>query len=103
MTLTGALAGAALQQHYAKGWAAVRSLRCFHALAIITFTWELKKWPSRAAILSAFEPVVTVTLGVLVLKESLSFIQFAGIILVLSAVVMINLAAARRKGTAGLQ
>jgi drug/metabolite transporter (DMT)-like permease len=46
---------------------------------------------------------VTVALGVLVLKEALGFIQFTGIVLVLSAVVIINLAAARRKETAGLQ
>jgi drug/metabolite transporter (DMT)-like permease len=88
-----------------RGWAAVLIIAVFStALAIITFYLGVKEvGPSRAAILSAFEPVVTVALGVLVLKEALGFIQFTGIVLVLSAVVIINLAAARRKETAGLQ
>lgn len=105
MAAVGLFAGQLYSGMTLKGWAAVLVIAVFStALAIITFYLGVKEiGPSRAAILSAFEPVVTVTLGVLVLKESLSFIQFAGIILVLSAVVMINLAAARRKGTAGLQ
>ncbi|HZX45870.1 MAG TPA: DMT family transporter [Clostridia bacterium] len=105
MTAAGFFAGQLYSDMTLKGWAAVLVIAVFStALAIITFYLGVKVvGPSRAAILSAFEPVVTVTLGVLVLKEALSFIQFTGIILVLSAVVMINLAAARQKETSGLQ
>jgi drug/metabolite transporter (DMT)-like permease len=105
MSAVGFFAGQLYSGMTLKGWAAVLVIAVFStALAIITFYLGVKEvGPSRAAILSTFEPVVTVTLGVLVLKETLSFIQFAGIILVLSAVVMINLAAARQKETAGLQ
>ena len=105
MAAVGFFSGQLYSSMTLKGWAAVLVIAVFStALAIITFYLGVKEvGPSRAAILSTFEPVVTVTLGVLVLKEALSFIQFAGIILVLSAVVMINLAAAHQKETAGLQ
>ena len=105
MTLTGALAGQLYSSITPKGWAAVLVIAVFStALAIITFYLGVKEvGPSRAAILSTFEPVVTVTLGVLVLKETLSLVQFAGIILVISAVALINLAAACQQEIAGRQ
>jgi drug/metabolite transporter (DMT)-like permease len=105
MMAAGFFAGQLYSDMTLKGWAAVLVIAVFStALAIITFYLGVKEvGPSRTAILSTFEPVVTVTLGVLVLKETLSFIQFAGIILVISAVALINLAAARQKETAGLQ
>ena len=102
MTITGFFAGQLYSSMTLKGWIAVIAIAFFStALAIITFYLGVKEvGPSKAAILSTFEPVVTVALGVLVLKEVLSLVQFVGILLVLTAVVMINLAAARQKETA---
>ncbi len=85
----------------AKGWGAITAIAFFStALAIITFYLGVKEvGPSRAAILSTFEPVVTVTLGVFVLREDLSMVQFVGMLLVITAVVLINLAAAGQQET----
>ena len=53
--------------------------------------------PSEAAILSTFEPVVTVVLAFLVLGERLTPAQLAGGVLVLAAVVLLQLPARRRR------
>ncbi len=53
--------------------------------------------PSEAAILSTFEPVVTVALAFLVLGERLTPAQLAGGVLVLAAVVLLQLPARRRR------
>ena len=45
--------------------------------------------PSTAAILSSFEPVVTVTLAYLAFSEILSGVQLAGATLVLGAAVLL--------------
>jgi drug/metabolite transporter (DMT)-like permease len=105
MTVTGTFAGQFYSSMTLKGWGAVLVIAVFStALAIITFYLGVKEvGPSRSAILSTFEPVVTVSLGVLILKESLSLVQLAGILLVISAVALINLAAAQKKETAGQQ
>jgi drug/metabolite transporter (DMT)-like permease len=52
--------------------------------------------PSEAAILSTFEPVVTVVLAFFVLGERLTPLQLAGGALVLVAVVLLQLPARRR-------
>jgi drug/metabolite transporter (DMT)-like permease len=52
--------------------------------------------PSEAAILSTFEPPVTVALAFLVLGEQLTQLQLAGGALVLAAVVLLQLPARRR-------
>lgn len=52
--------------------------------------------PSEAAILSTFEPPVTVVLAFLILGERLTVPQLAGGALVLAAVVMLQLPSARR-------
>jgi drug/metabolite transporter (DMT)-like permease len=52
--------------------------------------------PSEAAILSTFEPPVTVVLAFLVLGETLSPLQLAGGALVLAAVVLLQLPSRRR-------
>jgi drug/metabolite transporter (DMT)-like permease len=57
--------------------------------------------PSEAAILSTFEPPVTVALAFAVLGERLSVVQLAGGALVLAAVVLLQLPA-RRRVTAAL-
>ncbi|HEY0699948.1 MAG TPA: DMT family transporter, partial [Micromonospora sp.] len=67
-------------------------------LAMLTFFAGLKRTgPSAAAILSTFEPVVTTALAALILGESLSPVQLAGGILVLSSVVVLQLRPARTR------
>jgi drug/metabolite transporter (DMT)-like permease len=53
--------------------------------------------PSEAAILSTFEPVVTVALAYLALNERLTPAQLAGGVLVLAAVILLQLPARRRR------
>jgi drug/metabolite transporter (DMT)-like permease len=55
--------------------------------------------PSEAAILSTFEPPVTVMLAFLVLGERLTMPQLAGGALVLAAVVMLQLRAGPSRST----
>jgi drug/metabolite transporter (DMT)-like permease len=52
--------------------------------------------PSEAAILSTFEPLVTVALAFVVLGERLAVVQLAGGALVLGAVILLQLPARRR-------
>jgi drug/metabolite transporter (DMT)-like permease len=105
MTAAGLFMGQVYSSITLKGWLAVLAIAVFStAIAIIAFYLGVKEvGPSRAAILSTFEPVVTVVLGIFVLKEVLSLIQFAGIALVISAVVIINAAGAGRKEAARQQ
>ncbi len=105
MLVTGFFAGQLYNSITPKGWWAVIAIAFFStALAIITFYLGVKEvGPSRASILSTFEPVVTVVLGVLVLKEYLSLVQFTGIVLVICAVVLINMAGAKQQETARQQ
>ena len=64
--------------------------------AILTFFAGLERvGPSAAAILSVFEPVVTVALAALVFGESLAAVQVAGGALVLAAVVVVQWPAPR--------
>lgn len=64
-------------------------------LAMLTFFAGLRRTgPSTAAILSTFEPVVTTALAALTLGEILSPVQWAGGLLVLSSVAVLQL---RRK------
>jgi len=58
--------------------------------------------PSEAAILSTFEPVVTVVLAFFVLGERLTPAQLGGGALVLAAVVLLQLPAGRRRVAARL-
>lgn len=105
MTVIGFVTGQVFSELTVKGWGAIMIIALFStAIAIIAFYLGIKVvGPSRTAILSTFEPVVTITLGMLVLKEVLSLVQLAGIILVTSSVVMINLASARQKETSEQQ
>jgi drug/metabolite transporter (DMT)-like permease len=65
-------------------------------VAILTFFAGLERvGPSAAAILSVFEPVVTVVLAALVFGDSLAAIQVLGGALVLAAVVVVQWPAAR--------
>jgi drug/metabolite transporter (DMT)-like permease len=47
--------------------------------------------PSVASLLSVFEPVVTIILGVLFLQESLGIYQIIGVIIILSGVLYLNI------------
>ncbi|MEU7872478.1 DMT family transporter [Dactylosporangium sp. NPDC049140] len=65
--------------------------------AMLTFFAGLRRTgPSTAAILSTFEPVVTTALAALTLGELLTPVQFAGGLLVLSSVVVLQLRPAHR-------
>ncbi|MBB2940788.1 drug/metabolite transporter (DMT)-like permease [Actinoplanes lutulentus] len=65
-------------------------------LPIMAFFAGLRRTgPSTAAILSTFEPVVTTALAAMLLHESLTAIQSAGGLLVLSSVVILQLRSGR--------
>jgi drug/metabolite transporter (DMT)-like permease len=67
------------------------------ALAVVCFFAGMARvGPSAAAILSTFEPPVTVALAFLAFGERLSAVQLAGAALVLAAVVALNVPARRR-------
>jgi len=67
-------------------------------IAVSAFLAGLRRvGPSEAAILSTFEPVVTVVLAFFVLGETLTPAQLAGGGLVLAAVVLLQLPAGRRR------
>ncbi|HVD46891.1 MAG TPA: DMT family transporter [Candidatus Limnocylindria bacterium] len=74
------------------GWAVVVGLAVFPTmLAISLFLAGLPRvGASRAALLSTWEPVVTVGLAVIVLGDRLSFVQVIGGLLVLLAVVVVQ-------------
>ena len=66
-------------------------------VAVAAFFAGLRRvGPSEAAILSTFEPVVTVVLAFLVLGERLTPAQLAGAVLVLGAVIVLQLPPRRR-------
>jgi drug/metabolite transporter (DMT)-like permease len=71
----------------AAGWTAIAAIGVVcTVLAILAFFAGLKRvGPSRAAIVSTLEPVVTVLLAWIVLGETLSLMQLAGGALVLAA------------------
>ncbi len=58
----------------------------------------LKKVPvTKAALISVLEPISTVMIGVIVLDETLSFLQFFGMIIILAAAILVQLKAASKK------
>jgi drug/metabolite transporter (DMT)-like permease len=76
----------------AGGWAVVIGLAVFPTmLAISLFLAGLPRvGASRAALLSTWEPVVTVALAVIVLGDRLSLVQVLGGVLVLVAVIVVQ-------------
>ncbi|MEV6305585.1 DMT family transporter [Actinoplanes sp. NPDC051861] len=76
----------------ARGWLWVACIALVSTVcAIVTFFAGLRRTgPSTAAILSTFEPVVTMTLAGLVLGESLTGVQLAGGLLVLASAAMLQ-------------
>jgi len=81
----------------AAGWGWIGAIALASTVfAILTFFAGLERvGPSAAAILSVFEPVVTVVLAALVFGESLAAVQVAGGALVLLAVVVVQWPVAR--------
>ena len=72
------------------GWIAAIALVSTVAAILAFFAGLARVGPSAAAILSVFEPVVTVALAAAVFGESLAAVQLAGAVLVLSAVVLMQ-------------
>lgn len=71
-------------------------------VAMLAFFAGLKRTgPSTAAILSTFEPVVTTALAALTLGETLTPVQFAGGVLVLSSVVILQARPVRHRRVSG--
>ena len=83
----------------AAGWLAVLAIALVSTVAAITlyFAGLERVGPTRAATLSTFEPVVTVTLAALVLGEAIAPMQIAGGALILVAVALL----ARARGEVG--
>jgi drug/metabolite transporter (DMT)-like permease len=72
------------------GWIAAIALVSTVGAILAFFAGLARVGPSAAAILSVFEPVATVALAAAVFGESLSAVQLAGAVLVLSAVVVMQ-------------
>jgi drug/metabolite transporter (DMT)-like permease len=75
----------------ASGWLAVVAIALVSTVGAITlyFAGLERVGPTRAATLSTLEPVVTVTLAALVLREAIAAVQVAGGVLILAAVALI--------------
>lgn len=73
------------------GWASVIAVALISTvLAIVTFLAGLERvGPTNAATLSTIEPVVTVTLAMLVLGETMTPLQIAGGMMILIAVIVL--------------
>lgn len=72
-------------------------LTCF--LPYLLYTYGLTGMETgRASIMASVEPVVATLVGAVVFRESMSALAYAGVVLVLSAVVLLNV---RRRGAEG--
>jgi drug/metabolite transporter (DMT)-like permease len=89
--IAGFASGAAEFDFDAEGWLWLSLIALVSTcLAIAAFFAGLARvGPSTAAILSTFEPVVTVTLAYLAFSETLTVVQLGGAVLVLAAAVML--------------
>jgi drug/metabolite transporter (DMT)-like permease len=89
--------GAALPSTGEAWWAVLGVALLGTVVAVTAFFWALELLgPADTAVISTFEPVVSVVAGALVLGESLTVLQLAGGALVLTAVAVL----ARSPGTA---
>jgi drug/metabolite transporter (DMT)-like permease len=90
--LAAAVRGGPELSFSAEGWGWIGAITLVSTVgAILTFFAGLARvGPSTAAILSVFEPVVTVALAAAAFGESLALIQLAGGALVLAAVVVMQ-------------
>jgi drug/metabolite transporter (DMT)-like permease len=76
-----------------KAWAAILASAIFSTFLsnLLFFAGIRETSSSRAAILCTFEPVVSVALGVILLREILTPLQFFGITMIIIAVIIINM------------
>ena len=71
-------------------------LTCF--LPYLLYTYGLTGMETgRASIMASVEPVVATLVGAVVFRESMSVLSYAGVVLVLSAVVLLNVKTKRRE------
>lgn len=83
-----ALQGAFVLPTTTEGWIGFVAAAFCYAFAMITFFFAVSIiGPTRSSLLSYAEPVVAATLGVVLLKETLTATQISGIILVIVALV----------------
>lgn len=103
MAVTGVFAGELQVIVSSRGWISIIIIAVFSTVvsSILFYLGVREVGSSKASILSTFEPVVTVSMGVLVLRETLASTQFIGMILVISAVAIMNMKADGLKKTAG--
>ncbi|MBA1335752.1 MAG: Permease of the drug/metabolite transporter (DMT) superfamily [Firmicutes bacterium] len=103
MAVTGALTGQLQVRVSPWVWASIIIIAVFSTVisSIMFYLGVREVGSSRASILSTFEPVVTVSMGVLVLSETLAPTQFIGMVLVISAVTIMNMNTAGLKETTG--
>lgn len=96
----GALSGTLRLSMSIPAYAAIAGMAVVSTvLAIATFFAGLERvGASRAAILSTFEPVVTLTLAAAVLGERLAPVQLAGGVCILGAVFLLHAGSGRRAG-----
>jgi len=80
------------------GWAALIYLMLFGSIAAFSaYVWLLKVRPATQVSTYAYvNPVIAVILGVLFAKESISLIQIGGLLIILTSVLLINLAKYRK-------
>ena len=76
-----------------KAWAAIMASAVFSTFLsnLLFFTGIRETGSSKAAILSTLEPVVSVALGVVMLREMLTLFQFSGVAMIIVAVIIINM------------
>ena len=76
-----------------KAWIAILASAFFSTFLsnLLFFTGIRETGSSKAAILSTLEPVVSVALGVILLKEILTLFQFSGVAMIIVAVLIINM------------
>lgn len=99
MIITGMLTGGLNFNVTPKGWAAVLMIAVISSgIAPLLFYMGVRTiGPSKASILSTFEPVVTVISGIAVLRETIMFSQAMGMAMVLISVLMMTRAEAAGK------
>ena len=81
-------------------WCIVVGLLCT-VMPFLLYTWGLARMESgKAAILAAVEPMVGAVIGMTILHESRSMPKIAGILLILTAIVLLNLPQRKTPGSA---
>jgi len=75
-----------------KGWAIISLLAAISTMAIVTFFLGLERLgPSKASIISTFEPIITILAATILFAEQLTFVQVIGGTLILLSVVFLQI------------